>query len=95
MTSATTTPGSLTTPALRSTQGPNGWFLMSFQANTAPAIQRTIAPTAATINGVAAVSGVHVGLPVIGAMFHNYNRAGVVSTYGGVVGHRYTRQILP
>jgi len=28
-------------------------------------------------------------------MFHNYNRAGVVSTYGGVVGHRYTRQILP
>ncbi len=95
VTSATTTPGSLTTPALRSTQGPNGWLLMSFQANLAPAIQRTIAPTAATINGVAAVSGVHVGLPVIGAMFHNYNRAGVVSTYGGVVGHRYTRQILP
>lgn len=90
---ATTTGAALTTPALRATQGPNGWFLMSFQANTAPSIQRTIAPTAFT-GPVAVTTGVHVGLPVIGAMFHNYNRAGVVSSYGGVIGHKYTRQIL-
>ncbi len=98
-TTATTTPGSLTTPALRSTQGPNGWFVMSFNANAAPAIQRTIAPTAFTATGVsmtipAPATGVHVGLPVIGAMFQNYNRTGVVSTYGGVSGHKYTRNIL-
>jgi hypothetical protein len=97
---ATTTPGSLTTPALRSTQGPNGWALMSFQSvPVAPATlpnQRLVAPAAFTATTVTPVpmTGVHVGVPVIGAMFQNYNRTGVVSTYGGVSGHKYTRQIL-
>ncbi len=93
--SGLSTPGSLTTPSLRATNGPNGWLLFSFNSNVAPAIQRTVAPLAATLNGVALVSGVHVGLPVVGAMFHNFNRTGVVSQYGGVIPHRYTRQILP
>ncbi len=97
--SGLSTPGSLTTPSLRATNGPNGWLLFSFNAvPTAPATapnQRTVAPTAATLNGAALVSGVHVGLPVVGAMFHNFNRSGVVSQYGGVIPHRYTRQILP
>jgi hypothetical protein len=93
---ATTNPASLTTPSFRGTQGPNGWLVMSFNANAAPSVQRTIAPATITSTGVmpAPVTGVHVGLPVIGAMFQNFNRTGVVSTYGGVSGHKYTRQIL-
>ena len=96
---ATSNPSALTTPALRTpppgTQGPNGWFLMSFNSVAAPA-QRTIPPTAFVATGVTPVpvTGVMVGLPVIGAMFHNFNRTGVVSNYGGVIGHKYTRQIL-
>ena len=39
------------------------------------------------------VTGTHFGLPVIGAMFHNYTNASVSSAYGGVIPHRYTRTI--
>lgn len=85
---ATSTTGPKVTPSLAGTQGPNGWFLMSFNG----AAQR-ITPVAATFAG-AAVPGVHIGMPVVGAMLNNYtNTATAGSLYGSVIGHRYTRNI--
>ena len=82
----------------RTVQGPNGWAALDFGAtNTATAGQgaQSITPLRATLNGVAFVggTGTHFGLPVIGAMFHNYTNASVSSAYGGVIPHRYVRTI--
>ncbi|MEO8101076.1 MAG: hypothetical protein ABI790_01030 [Betaproteobacteria bacterium] len=90
---ATTLPASRTTPSLRSTQGPNGWMSMNFVTAT-----QGLTPVSATITplGLAPVAlapGRHNGLPVVGAMLHNYTNTGVVSKYGGVVDHRFSRNI--
>jgi hypothetical protein len=91
---ATSQPGALSSPNLKGLQGPNGWMLMSF--NSTPGfLQRTVVPTTFSVNGAAPVAntGVHVGLPVIGAMVNNYV-TGVNSQYASVIAHKYTRNIL-
>lgn len=40
-----------------------------------------------------AITGRHYGLPVVGFMVHNYRNTGVLSRYGGVIEHKYTRRI--
>lgn len=93
---AATTTGALgATLSRRVLQGPNGWAIVGFGATTdttAGQEQQSITPLSATLNG-AAVGGTHFGLPIIGAMFHNYTNSGVSSSYGGVIAHRYTRSI--
>ena len=83
------------TPSLRGTQGPNGWFLLNF--NTATQGLTPVSGTITPLGGapVALVSGRHNGMPVIGAMVHNYRNIGVISLYGGVVDHKFTRNIAP
>jgi hypothetical protein len=92
----TTTPGGRTTPSLRgSNNGPNGWFSMNFNG-AAQGLTPVSATTAALGAAPAAmVQGRHNGLPVIGAMVHNYSASGVTSKYGGVIDHRYLRTITP
>ena len=97
---ATTTGAAFATLSRRGLQGPNGWAFLGFGATTVAAAGQAaqlMTPTSATLSSSAAaptvVPGVHFGLPVIGAMFHNYRRADVGSLYGGVVEHKYTRNI--
>lgn len=100
---ANTTAGTRTSVASGTVQGANGWFFMSFNTR---AVQRLRpAPGAVTFNGavVAGVNGAsatpglfigdHYGLPVVGFGVHNYTRTGVVSNYGGVLNHKFTRLI--
>jgi hypothetical protein len=84
-----------TTPSIRGTQGPNGWFMLNF--NGAFQALQPVSGSITPLGGVAVpfVSGRHNGLPVIGAMVHNYKNTGVVSVYGGVVDHKFTRSIAP
>jgi hypothetical protein len=92
---ATTTGAAGATLSRRVLQGPNGWAIIGFGGTTDPIsgqAQQSITPLSATLNGVA-VAGTHFGLPIIGAMFHNYTNSGVNSIYGGVIPHRYTRNI--
>ena len=94
-TTATTTGAAFATLSRRVLQGPNGWAFLSF-GNTADAsqAQQSITPVSSSLNGVAdAVPRVHYGLPIIGAMLHNYTNAGVASAYGGSIPHKYTRFI--
>lgn len=95
--SSKTTPGSKTTPSLAGTQGPNGWMSMNFSAAvqsltpvtaTFASLATPMAPTA-----LAGTAAVHHGLPVVGMMLHNYKSTGVVSLYGGVIDHKYSRLI--
>ena len=90
---ATTTGAASVTFSRRGLQGPNGWAVMRFGATgIAAQTQQSITPLSATLNGVV-INGTHYGLPVIGAMFHNYTNTGVASSYGGVIPHKYTRNI--
>lgn len=95
-TTATTTGAAFATLSRRVLQGPNGWAFLGF-GNVADATQtqQSITPVSTSLNGVAdAVPRVHFGLPVIGAMFHNYtNNALGTSQFGGVLPHKYTRLI--
>ena len=86
--SATTVAGSLTSPGLPGTNGPNGWLLISYNAPV-----QGLTPASATLNGVAITPARHVGLPVISMAFTNFNKAGVVSQYGQVSQAKYTRSI--
>jgi hypothetical protein len=96
---ATTVPASRTTPSLRpGPQGPNGWMSMNFVTAIQflqPATGSITPLGGAAVPFGAAPSGRHNGLPVIGAMLHNYTNTGVVSKYGGVVDHKFTRSITP
>lgn len=94
-TGATTTGAPFATFSRRVLQGPNGWASLGFGATTlATQTQQSMTPTSTTLNGVAdAVPRTFFGLPVIGAMFHNYTNSGVASSYGGVIPHKYTRNI--
>ncbi|MBL8520334.1 MAG: hypothetical protein JNK75_06650 [Betaproteobacteria bacterium] len=94
---ATSTPGSLTTPSIRSTQGPNGYMFMNFNSATQVLATGAATTTRTPLGGApAAVAGaVYNGLPVIGMMLHNYQNSGVTSRYGGLVEHKYTRSITP
>lgn len=99
-TGATTTGAAFATLSRRVLQGPNGWAFLGFGATTVAAAgqaAQSMTPTSATLSSSAAapavVPGVHFGLPVIGAMFHNYTNTGVASSYGGVIPHKYTRNI--
>lgn len=94
-TGATTTGAAFATFSRRGLQGPNGWAAISFGATTsttAGQTQQSLTPLSATLNGVA-IPGTHFGLPLIGAMFHNYTNTGVLSSYGSVIPHKYTRNI--
>ena len=84
-----------TTFSRRTLQGPNGWAMLIYGGTGATQTQQSITPLSATLNGVAIVggTGTHFGLPIIGAMFHNYTNTGVASSYGGVIPHKYTRNI--
>ena len=92
----------------RTVQGPNGWASLGFGNVPDPTQSRqSILPTSSQLNGGAVIAGVFTpgaldpiprtffGLPVIGAMFHNYTNTGVASLYGGVIPHKYTRLIQP
>jgi hypothetical protein len=95
---ATTVPGSRTTPSIRSTQGPNGWMSMNFVAANQfmqPATGSITPLGGAAVPFGAAPSGRHNGLPVIGTMLHNYTSTGIVSKYGGVIDHKFTRSVTP
>ncbi len=97
-TGAVSTGAAFATASRRVLQGPNGWAFLGFGATTLPSqSQQSMTPTSATLAGSAvapvAIPGVHFGLPVIGAMFHNYTNSGVASSYGGVIPHKYTRNI--
>ncbi len=90
---ATTVPGSLTTPSLRTlSQGANGVIRLRFSSlprQLTPVSAALISPTGArTI-----IPGVHYGLPVIGLMLHNYKNFSAASRYGGVLEHRYAVRI--
>ncbi len=98
---ATSTAGTRTSVASGTVQGANGWFFMSFQNRT----RQVLTPASASFNGTALVLGgastqitgtlvgSHYGLPVVGMMLHNYTKSGVVSNYGGVLPHKFTRAI--
>ena len=97
---ATTTGAAFATFSRRVPQspknGPNGWAFLGFGATTAGIGQDQQSLTSATssLNGVAdAVPRTYYGLPIIGTMFHNYSRVGINSAYGGVIPHKYTRDI--
>ncbi|MCY7389345.1 MAG: hypothetical protein LH481_15035 [Burkholderiales bacterium] len=92
---ATTTGAPFATFSRRVLQGPNGWASFGFGATgTASQSQQSMTPVTSSLNGVADVlPRVHFGLPVIGAMFHNYTNTGVASSYGGVIPHKFTRNI--
>jgi hypothetical protein len=95
-TGATTTGAAFATLGRRVLQGPNGWAFLSFGvvANATQALQ-SMTPLSSSLNGVAdpAPFRTFYGLPVVGAMFHNYTNTGVASSYGGVIPHKYTRNI--
>lgn len=92
-TGATTTGAASVMLGRRGPQGPNGWAVLGFGAvSLTQQARQSITPLSATLNGFA-VTGSHFGLPVIGAIFHNYTNASVASSYGGVVPHKYTRNI--
>ena len=94
-TGATTTGAPFATFSRRNLQGPNGWAVFGFGATgLASQASQSITPVSSSLNGVAdVVPRTHFGLPVIGAMFHNYTNAGVASSYGGVIPHKFTRRI--
>lgn len=90
---ATTVPGGLTTPSLRSAnQGANGVIKLQVGNSLRP-----LTPVSAALTTPAGVRtvipGIHYGLPMIGLMLHNYKNANVASRYGGVLEHRYTLRI--
>ena len=60
--------------------GPNGLAELVFTVST-----QRLTPQSSTINGAPFPPVVVVGVPVISIGMHTYNRAGVVSTYGGVI----------
>ena len=103
---AVSTGAAFATLSRRVLQGPNGWAFLSFgTVASASQAQQSMTPTSTTLNGGAVVAGVFTpgasevpprtfyGLPMIGAMFHNYTNSGVASSYGGVIPHKYTRLI--
>ena len=105
---ATTTGAPFATFSRRTLQGPNGWASFGFGAALVVGSgqsQQSMTPASSQLNGGALVAGVftpgafdaiprtHFGLPVIGAMFHNYTNTGVASSYGGVIPHKYTRLV--
>jgi len=65
-------------PGLRN--GPNGVAAMIFDEST-----QVMTPLSATIDGEPLSQNRFVGIPVISLGMHTYNRAGVVSSYGGVI----------
>ena len=98
--SATSIGGTAVTLGRRVVQGPNGWATLRFGAPGVLAqVPQSITPLSVTLNGVPVLdgfsngTGTHFGLPVIGAMFHNYTNTGIASSYGGVIPHKYTRNI--
>jgi hypothetical protein len=95
-TTATTTGAAFATLSRRTLQGPNGWAFLGFGATALPAqVKQVLTPATSSLNGAAADVPVRstYGLPVIGVAFHNYTNSGVASAYGGVVAHKYTRDI--
>jgi hypothetical protein len=99
---ATTAAGTRTSVAAGTVNGPNGWMFMSFNTR---ATQRLV-PTSVTLNGAALViggasvtggAGTFIGnaygLPVVGFMVNNITRTGVISQYGSVLQHKFTRLI--
>ena len=92
---ATTTGATLASLGRRNLQGPNGWAALGLGFTGTPTqSQQSIQPTSSSLNGIPdAVPRIFYGLPVIGAMFHNYTNSGVASSYGGVIPHKYTRFI--
>jgi len=99
-TNANTTAGTRTSVASGTVQGANGWFFMSFNVRTRQYLMPATSAlngTAFAVGGASATAGLtigtHYGLPVVGFAVHNYTRTGVVSNYGGVLGHKYTRLI--
>ena len=104
VTGATSVSGANTSPApIRgATQGPNGYMFMNFtgagQTLTTAVVANGLGATTRTPLGGAAAAvaaAIYQGMPVIGMMLHNYQNTGVVSRYGGVVPHNYTRNITP
>ena len=105
-TAANTTAGTRTSVASGTVQGANGWLYMSFADRTRQYLYPLTAtlngaalPVALFTTIVAPspnaglISGTHYGLPVIGFAVHNYTRTGVVSNYGGVLNHKFSRLI--
>ena len=92
---ATSTGAAFATVGRRVLQGPNGWAFLGFGLTSNPAqAAQSMTPQTSSLNGVAdAVPRTFFGLPVIGAMFHNYTNTGVASSYGSVIPHKYTRNI--
>ena len=92
---ATTTGAAFATVGRRVLQGPNGWAFLGFGLTSAPTqAAQSMTPQTSSLNGVAdPVPRTFFGLPVIGAMFHNYTNTGVASSYGSVIPHKYTRNI--
>ena len=95
-TGATTTGAAFATLSRRVLQGPNGWAFLGFGA-TALAVQakQVLTPAGSALNGVADAAPFRstYGLPVIGTAFHNYTNSGVASAFGGVIPHKFTRDV--
>ena len=107
-TTATTTGAAFATLGRRVLQGPNGWAFLGFGATgTAPQAKQVLSPASSSLNGTADPASVPpvapatiptgvrstYGMPVIGTAFHNFTNTGVASAYGGVVPHKFTRDI--
>ncbi len=76
----------------------NGWAQMSFiqptQRIIPVAMTATLSTGASGVNPIDLMTGTHRGLPVIGFMVHDYINTNVAgSSYGGVVAHKYGRNI--
>lgn len=102
VTAATSTAGTRTSVASGTVQGANGWFFMSFQDRTRQVLVPAtwsfngsvpVAPGGASASIPGTIIGRTYGLPVVGMMLHNYTKTGVVSNYGGVLGHKFNRSI--
>ena len=61
-------------------QGANGRMTLRFGS----AVQR-LTPLSSTLNDTPTANTTLVGLPFISLAVHSYQRAGVISTYGGVI----------
>ncbi len=96
-TTGATTTGVTGTLLRRTLQGPNGWAILGYGGTgiTTGQTQQSITPLSTSLDSVTIIggTGTHFGLPIIGAMFHNYTNTGVASSYGGVIPHKYTRNI--
>ncbi len=83
------TVGGTATSTPNASQGANGRMTLRFGS----AVQR-LTPLSSTLNDSPTANTTLVGLPFISLAVHSYQRAGVISTYGGVIAPVYEQGLV-